>query len=236
MKNSNLIMGLGAMSILAVLLMAADHIDAPSSMGTSADIADFYAFEPTEGSDNTVFAVDLQSNVLPDLAYGTFDENVLLEINIDRDGDLVEDLVIQAIPRDGKMYFFGPVAPSETGLNGTIMVDSPLGSVDISAETAIVETTSAGVSLFAGPRQDAFFFDFFQFNAVIGGMAPNGFKPAGDPTTTDDDDTTGVDTFDGANTMSIVIELPNSLLGETTATNVLGLPVYKTWVTTNVKQ
>ena len=203
-------MGLGALALVGVLLVAADHIDAPGSMGTSADIADFYAFEPSLGSDNTVFAVDLQSNV--------------------------EDLVIQAIPRDGKMYFFGPIAPSETGLNGTVMVDSPLGSVAISAETAIVETTSNGVSLFAGPRQDAFFFDFFQFNAVIGGEAPLGFKPAGDPSSTDDDDTTAVDTFDGANTMSIVIEIPNSLLGETTAVNVLQLPVYKTWVTTNVKQ
>ena len=198
-------MGLGALALVGVLLVAADHIDAPGSMGTSADIADFYAFEPSLGSDNTVFAVDLQSNVLPDLA-------------------------------DGKMYFFGPIAPSETGLNGTVMVDSPLGSVAISAETAIVETTSNGVSLFAGPRQDAFFFDFFQFNAVIGGQAPLGFKPAGDPATTEDDDTTAVDTFDGANTMSIVIEIPNTLLGETTAVNVLQLPVYKTWVTTNVKQ
>ncbi len=236
MKKTKLVIGLGALALAAVVLVAADHIDAPDSMGTTADIADFYAFEPTEGSDNTVFAVDIQSNVLPDLAYGTFDENVLTEINIDTDGDLVEDLVIQAIPRDGKMYFFGPVAPTTTGISGQVMVDSPLGSVDISSDTAIVETTDDGVSLFAGPRQDAFFFDFFQFNAVIGGMAPEGFKPAGDPNSTDDDDTTAVDTFDGANTMSIVVEIPNSMLGETTATNVLGLNVYKTWVTTNAKQ
>ncbi|MDO1511423.1 DUF4331 family protein [Maribacter confluentis] len=236
MKKSKLFMGLGALALVGGLLVAADHIDAPGVTNTTADIADFYAFEPTEGSDNTVFAVDLQTNVLPDLAYGTFDENVLMEINIDRTGDLVEDLVIQAIPRNGKMYFFGPVVPSETGLNGTVMVDSPLGSVDISAETAILETTADGVSLFAGPRQDAFFFDFFQFNEVIGGTAPLGFKPAGDPNTSDDDDETAVDTFDGANTMSIVIEIPNSMLGETTAVNVLQLPVYKTWVTTNVKQ
>ncbi|MDC6389424.1 DUF4331 family protein [Maribacter sp. PR1] len=236
MKKTKLVTGLGVLALAAAVLVAADHIDAPDAMGTSADIADFYAFEPSEGSDNTVFAVDLQSNVLPDLAYGTFDENVLTEINIDTDDDLVEDLVIQAIPRDGKMYFFGPVAPSSTGISGEVMVDSPLGSVDISSDTAIVETTDDGVSLFAGPRQDAFFFDFFQFNAVIGGMAPQGFKPAGDPDATDDDDTTAVDTFDGANTMSIVVEIPNSLLGETTAVNVLGLPVYKTWVTTNSKQ
>lgn len=236
MKKTKLLMGLGTLALVSVILVAADHIDAPDSMGTTADIADFYAFEPSEGSDNTVFAVDLQSNVLPDLAYGTFDENVLTEINIDTNGDLVEDLVIQAIPRNGKMYFFGPIAPTATGISGQVMVDTPLGSVDISSDTAIVETTSDGVSLFAGPRQDAFFFDFFQFNAVIGGMAPGGFKPAGDPNSTDDDDTTAVDTFDGANTMSIVIEIPNSMLGETTATNALGLNVYKTWVTTNAKQ
>jgi hypothetical protein len=226
MKKSRLFMGLGAIALVGVLLVAADHIDAPGSMGTTADIADFYAFEPTVGSDNTVFAVDLQSNVLPDLAYGTFDENVLLEINIDSDGDLVEDLVIQAIPRDGKMYFFGPVAPSATGLSGTVMVDSPLGSVDISAETAVVETTADGVSLFAGPRQDAFFFDFFRFNEVLAPSAEDnsGFNVPGE------------DTFDGANTMSIVVELPNTMLGEATGMNVISVPVYKTWVTTNVKQ
>lgn len=236
MKKSKFTLGLGSITIVAILLIAADHIDAPGAMGTTADIADFYAFEPTVGSDNTVFAIDLQTNVLPDLAYGSFDENVLTEINIDTDDDLVEDLVIQAIPRAGRMYFFGPVAPSTTGTTGTIMVDAPLGSVAISGTTAIVETTANGVSLFAGPRQDAFYFDFFQFNAVIGGMAPEGFKPAGDPNSTADDDTTALDTFDGANTMSIVIEIPNSLLGETSAVNVLGIPVYKTWITTNIKQ
>ncbi len=226
MKKTNFIIGLVATGILSATIIAADHIDAPSTSGTTADIADFFAFEPSEGSDNTVFAVDLQSNVLPDLAFGTFDENVLTEINIDTDGDLVEDLVIQAIPRDGRMFFFGPVTPSQTGLNSQVMVDEPLGDVEISGATAIVNTTSSGVSLFAGPRQDPFFFDFFQFNAVIGGLAPEGFLPASD----------AEDTFDGANTLSIVVEIPNSLLGTPTATNALGIPVYRTWVTTNNRQ
>lgn len=219
-------MGLGAIAIVAAVLVAADHIDAPGSMGTTADIADFYAFEPTVGSDNTVFIVDLQSDVVDGLAYGTFDENVLTEINIDTNGDLVEDMVIQAVPRAGTMYFFGPAAPSATGTSGSVLVNSPLGSVFISGATATVETTSAGVSLFAGPRQDAFYFDFFRFNEVL---APS----------TDDNsgfNVPGEDTFDGANTMSIAVEIPNSMLGEATGTNVLGVPVYKTWITTNVKQ
>jgi len=211
------------LGVMGIILLSADHIDAPSTMGKTADIADFYAFEPTTGSDKTVFIVDLQSNVLPDLAYGTFDESILTEINIDLDGDLIEDLVIQAIPRDGVMYFFGPVAPSSTGVFGEIMVNSPLGDVQISGATPITEVTPSGVSLFAGPRQDAFFFDFFQFNAVIGGMAPEGFKAEGEAT----------DTFDGANTMSIAIEIPNAMLGTPTGQNALGLDVYKTWVTTN---
>jgi hypothetical protein len=229
MKKSKLFMGLGALAIIGAILVAADHIDAPGSMGTTADIADYYAFEPTEGSDNTVFIVDVQSNVVDGLPYGTFDENVLTEINIDIDGNLVEDVVIQAIPRDGKMYFFGPAAPSATGLSGTVLVDSPLGSVDISGDMEVTETTADGVSLFAGPRQDAFFFDFFRFNEVLApSMEDNsGFNVPGE------------DTFDGANTMSIVVEIPNSMLGEPTgeaAMNAIGVPVYKTWVTTNVKQ
>lgn len=226
MKNKKNLWGFVALGMAGLLLLAADHIDAPSSMGTTADIADFFAFEPTEGSNNTVFVVDVQSNVLPELAYGTFDEDVLTEINIDTDGDLVEDLVIQAIPRNGRMYFFGPVAPLETGLNSEVLIDSPLGDVAISNGTAIVETTDSGISLFAGPRQDPFYFDFFQFNAVAGGMAPGGFKTAEE----------AEDTFDGANTLSIVLEIPNSELGTPTATNILGIPVYKTWVTTNRKQ
>ncbi|GLU44325.1 DUF4331 family protein [Allomuricauda sp. NBRC 101325] len=228
-KTRNYLLAVSSMVIGALVFVSADHIDAPSSAGTTADIADFYAFEPSEGSDNTVFVVDLQSSVLPDLAYGTFDEDVLTEINIDLDGDLVEDQVIQAIAKDGRMYFFGPVAPTQTGLSSQVYTDAVLGDVEISGSSAIVETTTSGISLFAGPRQDPFFFDFFQFNAVISpelDSAPGGFLPPEE----------AADTFDGANTMSIVIEIPNSLLGTPTATNALGLSVYKTWVTTNKKQ
>lgn len=225
-KTTKTAIFMGVVATAVLIFVAADHIDAPSSMGTSADIADFFAFEPTTGSDNTTFLVDLQSDVIPDLAYGTFDEDVLTEINIDTDGDLVEDLVIQAIPRNGRMYFFGPFSPASTGLNSQIAVNSPLGNVEISGSTAIVQTLSNGISLFAGPRQDPFYFDFFRFNEVV---APSSEDNSGF-------NNPGMDTFDGANTMTIAIEVPNSLLGETTATNVLGVPVYKTWVTTNRKQ
>lgn len=225
MKKIKIFAVLGIL-LAAPIFIAADHIDAPGVAGSSADIADFYAFEPTTGSDNTVFIVDVQSNVLPDLTYGAFDEDVLVEINIDLDGDLVEDQVIQAIPRDGIMYFFGPFSPSSTGLTSQVATESALGSVEISSTTAITTTTSNGVSLFAGPRQDAFYFDFIRFNEVI---APS-------PSDNSGFNVPGTDTFDGANTLSIALEVPNALLGTPTAVNVIGVPVYKTWVTTNRKQ
>ena len=225
MKKTQFLIGIAVIAGLTLVMLSADHIDAPSTMGTTADIADYFAFEPQEGSDRTTFIVDLQSNVLPDLAYGTFEEDVLTEINIDTDGDLIEDYVIQAIPRDNRMYFFMG-QPSQTGLTGQILANNPLGDVEISGTSAVVENTDDGVSLFAGPRQDPFYFDFFQFNAVIGGMAPEGFLPPEE----------AADTFDGANTMTIAVEIPNAMLEAPTANNALGIPVYKTWVTTNRKQ
>jgi len=124
------------------------------------------------------------------------------------------------------MYFFGPFDPTSTGLDSQVAVGSELGSVDISSTTAITTTTSNGVSLFAGPRQDAFYFDFIRFNEVL---APS-------PEDNSGFNVPGNDTFDGANTLSIALEVPNSLLGTPTAVNVIGLPVYKAWVTTNRKQ
>ncbi len=223
-KTTSYVLGCCALITGAMAIIAADHIDAPGTQGSTADISDFFGFEPTPGSDNTVFIVDLQTSLLD--GFGTFDEDVLTEINIDTDGDLVEDMVIQAIPRDGEMYFFGPTTPTQTGLTSEVLVDSPLGSVEISTSETLVETTENGVSLFAGTRQDPFFFDFDRFNEVVM------------PTPEDNSgfNVPGEDAFDGANTLSIVVEVPNSLLGEPTgdgANNVVGVPVYRTWVTTN---
>ncbi|MGS0524164.1 DUF4331 family protein [Zobellia nedashkovskayae] len=146
------------MAAIGAVLVAADHIDAPGTTGNTADIADFYGFESPSNPDNTVFIVDLQTDVLPDLAYGSFDENVLTEINIDTDNDLIEDLVIQAIPRGDTMYFFGPVTPDETGKTSGVMVGSPLGQVAISTDAALTTTTETGISLFPRTKTRCFLF------------------------------------------------------------------------------
>ena len=217
MKNLKKVLGIGVVAAASFFIVAADHIDAPAVQGGVSDITDFYAFQG-ENTDNLVFVANVQGLISPDATGdAAFDESVLVEFNIDTDGDSVEDLVIQAIPRDGKMYFFGPVAPSQTGLNSTIVTTaSNTGWVDITAygDSASTETNTNGMTFFAGPRDDPFFMDFAQYSAIIAGTA-DGFN---DP---------GADTFAGTNVMSIVVEVPKSMIG--------GSGTINTWVESKKK-
>ncbi len=216
MKNLKTVLGVGVLAVASFFSIAADHIDAPAVQGGTSDVTDFYAFQG-ENTDNLVFVANVQGLISPaNTANASFDENVLIEFNIDNTGDNVEDLVIQAIPRDGKMYFFGPVVPSQTGLNSTIETSAAVGGlVDITTYgSSATVATNGGMSFFAGPRDDPFFMDFAQYSAIIGGTA-TGFN---DP---------GVDTFAGSNVMSIVVEVPKSLIG--------GSGTINTWVESKTK-
>ena len=211
MKNLKKVLGIGVVATAAFFILAADHIDAPAVQGGNSDITDFYAFQG-ENTSNLVFAANLQGLLSPaTTGSATFDENVLVEFNIDTTGDNVEDLVIQAIPRDGKMYFFGPVAPSQTGLNSTIQTSATSGGiVDITTYGSSANiATNGGMTFFAGPRDDPFFMDFAQYSEIIAGNATSFNMP-------------GADTFAGTNVMSIVVEVPKSMIG--------GSGTINTWV------
>ena len=69
--------------------------------------------------------------------------------------------------------------------------------------------------VFAGPRDDPFFFDLNQYHAILDGKAPGFNNP-------------GSDAFAGTNVMSIVAEVPKKLLYSTGKINV--------WVTTKKKE
>jgi len=165
MKNLNFLLLASALIVLGVFLTAADHIDAPAVTGTTSDITDFYAFEAANPN-NTVFVVNTIALLSPDMTEDAdFDEDIMFEINIDTDGDATEEMVIQAIPKDDKMYFFGPtmVDAINTGTSGSIQSDANVTIVDISeyGEDAVI-TSNNGISVFAGPRDDPFFMDFGQ--------------------------------------------------------------------------
>lgn len=217
MKRIKIISSITAVLLTVLIAVAADHIDAPAVAGGSSDITDFYAFQG-QNSDNLVFVANLQGLLSPMATSGaSFDESTLIEFNIDNDGDNVEDLVIQAVPRDGMMYFFGPVAPTAPGLNSMIeSAASTTGMVEITTygEEAVV-ASNGGISYFAGPRDDPFFMDFAQYTEIIGGNATAFNNP-------------GSDTFAGTNVLSIVVEVPKSMLGTGASIN--------TWVESKTKQ
>jgi hypothetical protein len=211
MKKSKILIGAAVLTIAGFFAIAADHIDAPAVAGGTSDITDVYAFQG-QNTNNIVFVANVQGFISPaDTGTASFDENVLVEFNIDNDGDAVEDLVIQAVARDGVMYFFGPTAPSHSGLNSTIRSEP---SITPFLSSAIVETNS-GMSFFAGPRDDPFYFDFGAYSAIIAGDATSFNSP-------------GQDTFAGQNVLSIVVELPKSMVGTGDSVNF--------WVETKRKQ
>ena len=184
------------------MLLAADHIDAPGVTGTSTDITDLYAFESPANADNLVFVCNTQGLLAPgSTADAGFDENNLLEFNIDNDGDYLEDLVIQCRIRKGILTVYGPVSPNTTGLSSTLVRSAEAATVAVTGyQDNPAIGTANGMSIFAGPRDDPFFMDFTRFGEILAGEATEFNNP-------------GADTFAGTNVLSIVVEVPKSSLG-----------------------
>ena len=198
------------------ILFASDHIDAPAVKNQTTDITDLYVFAGAD-TNNLVFVANTQGLLAPSATgAAAFDPNTLIQINIDNNGDNVEDLVIQAIYSNGKMNFYGPVAPSMTGLRSKLegSITASVAVTPYSATSPTTSTAANGMQVFAGPRDDPFFFDLNQYHAILAGTASGFNNP-------------GSDAFAGTNVMSVVAEVPKALLKSTGSINV--------WLTTKKK-
>jgi hypothetical protein len=194
---------LGCAFTMAGIIYAADHIDSPNVTGQSTDITDLYVFQG-ENKANMVFVANTQGLLSPGASGAAkFNENTLIQFSIDNNGDNVEDLVLQGKydATSGKMNVYGPMKPSETGTRSKL--EGPVtASVPVTAYGASAPSIAAvgDLKVFAGPRDDPFFFDLDAYKKVIGGTATAFAKP-------------GKDTFAGTNVLSLVIEVPKSKLG-----------------------
>ena len=212
MKRKKLL--LAAFAVIALttggIIYAADHIDTPTVTGQTTDITDLYVFR-AQDPNNMVFVANTQGLLAPGATGAAkFDANTVLEFNIDTNGDAIEDLVIQCKYDAGsnKMQVYGPIVPSEKGLRSKLE-GSVTADVVVTAYggTAITGTGSTGIKVFAGPRDDPFFFDLNRFKSILAGTAPGFNNP-------------GTDAFAGTNVMSVVVEVPKSLLGGSSSINV----------------
>ena len=189
-------------------ITASDHKDSMLLAGDpAADIADIYTFRSPTSPANVVLAMTVSGFIPPSEASTTyFDPNVLYQWKIDNNGDAVEDLVVQAFVTGSGghqvMHFRGPAAPSAIGSTSRIIDGPETATVAVSNTPTPVVASRNGMTVFAGVRDDPFFFDLVQFKKIIAGQATSFRNP-------------GVDTFAGTNVLAIVIELPSSMLGGT---------------------
>ncbi len=213
MKRKKLLLAalVAATIITGGLIYAADHIDTPAVTNQPTDITDVYVFR-AQDPNNLVFAVNTQGLLSPgSTAAAKFDANTLIELNIDNTGDNIEDLVIQCKydAASNSMQVYGPAVPSEKGTRSKIEGNVTAAAVVTAygAASPTIGTGANGIKVFAGPRDDPFFFDLDQYKKILAGTA-SGFR------------TPGIDTFAGTNVLSIVVEVPKTLLGTAAKINV----------------
>ena len=203
MKTKKLLLAiLGVGLITAGIVFAADHADTPAITGKTTDITDVYAFQG-QNTSNMAFVINTQGLLTPGAtATAAFDNNTMIELNIDNNGDNVEDLVVQCVFNNGTMYVYGPIKPSATGSKSVVVGNATL-SVGVTpyGQSPVIATQNSFMA-FAGPRDDPFFFDLDQFKKILAGAATSFNNP-------------GNDSFKGTNVMSIVLEFPKTLLGAT---------------------
>jgi hypothetical protein len=218
-------LALGALLTAAVAagavryVTAADHRDAPlTGLDPRADINDVYSF--LDPNDPTRLALVMTVDpLIPPTEIGKrfFDPDVLYQFKIDNNGDKVEDLVIYAhAAGTGKfqtMRYVGPVKPNRPGAvtDGIPLSGNYIGRVPVSSGLLPIVGTYGEIKIFAGVRDDPFFFDLTRFQDIIAGRE-TAFR---DP---------GVDAFAGFNTLALAIELPITMLqaGDRTPIGVWG--------------
>jgi hypothetical protein len=216
---------------------SSDHGDTAENINRiGADLTDLYIFPSPQNPANVVFVMDVHGLIPAGQGPSTsFDPNVLYQFKIDTNNDAREDLVMQAkfdgTGTDQTVRISGPVKPSQTGTSSVFEKALPTtGTLNRPF------TPAPGIRVFAGAREDPFFFDLDRFYQILPDrktpvLPPkrdndintpepntprvNGFRPPGEAR----------DFFRNINVLSIVVELPKARFG----TNNISV-----WMTTSV--
>jgi hypothetical protein len=224
-----------------------DFQDSPAVIARpGADISDVYLFPSPSNAGNVVVVMDVHPAIAAGAGTKTyFDHSVLYTMKFDSNfqGEAVgsrpiETKVMQfsmGIPGSGtqQIFFYGLGTPNQTG-SATTLINS--GTVVGSGYINRIFTTGTGITVFAGAREDPFFFDLAQWWNIIpdrdrgstnssclpapfgNDTCPQGFNPPG----------TAVDYFNNSNVLSIVVELPRTLLTSNTGNTIIAY-----WATTS---
>ncbi len=202
-----------------LLTSASDHLDAPAAKADHrVDITDVYAFKA--GAGKTTLVLNVDGLLTPaDGKTASFRKDALYELKIDRNQDGKADLAY-------RVRFSSPITNGDGSKTQAYVVRRAAGvaaarNVWSGKVVATGLTTPykhgvkvahvmGGGAVFAGVRDDPFFFDlpgFVEFKSqLLGGSTNLGTLLGG---------FTGTDTFAGTNVLSIAIRLPDAKLGGT---------------------
>lgn len=214
--------------------IGSDHVDtAEVELSPTLDLNDVYVF-PGSTDGRIVLIMDVAS---PTNALGRnvprFDPNALYQFKIDTNGDAREDRVIQILFDDmtngtQRVNVLGPAAPVNAAGDTTGMLNRLVAGPVLQGNFGGSFGTATAMQVFTGQRDDPFYVDFEQLVQILPDRRPATFlnnvhRDNRNPTAfcgaaaPFDTSCTPKDIFQGANTLSIVIELPESSLGVGTA-------------------
>lgn len=142
-------------AIIGVAAFAADHSEAPGTKAdVAADIADVYAWHEGEKLVAVLTYAGLQATTEGQSA--TYDKDVLYTVHIDSDGDNASDTDVYVR--------FGQNGAGDWG----VQVENLPGTTE-AVVGAVGEAIDAGngLSVYAGLKDDPFFFDLEGFNTTL---------------------------------------------------------------------
>lgn len=198
MKRSKTFLKLGLVATVGLVgggvalsqgVFAADHAEAPGTQADpAADIADFYLWHTQSG---TIVAVITFDALAEAGAAGTYDTGALYTVNLDTDLDNAADVQIHTRFGSNGEDVFGVQVTGLPGVDGAVE-----GAVDT------VHDAGGGAMVYAGPRDDPFFFDLEGYLATLD---------------TGTVSFTAADAFMGTNATAIVLEFDAAAaLGDST--------------------
>jgi hypothetical protein len=217
---AGLLVAAGAATVVG-LAVGSDHQDTPDvELNPKMDMTDVYVF-PAATPGRIVLVMNSRAFLTPaqaaDPIQGSFDPDLLYQFKVDYDNDYIEDRVVQ-VTFSGtgaaqQVALRGPVAPP---VEGAMMNEVADVSADVTGGLGAPLGSTSGIQLFAGPRDDPFFIDLEAAFCILPDRKPvtgelstpcdltgvPPFRPAGQ----------AVNYVDGFNVLSIVVELPSSLL------------------------
>jgi hypothetical protein len=214
----------------------ADHLDSPLvKTDARVDITDLYAWRTS--ATTTALALNVNPLTSPADSKGArFRGAALYEIKIDSNGNGLADIAYRIKFSSLTTFSDGTnnqtftikratgAAAGRTEWSGTTVA---IGKTSRYGGATRIATVLGGGKAFAGPRDDPFFFDLVGFkhlkSRVLAGRQDLGTVNDTVNCALADDDAnakllscfTGTDTFAGTNVSSIVLKLPNSMLGGT---------------------